>query len=707
MPNILGLSSFYHDSAAAIVVDGRLVAAAQEERFSRIKADASFPQQAIESCLEVANLAIDDIDAVAFYELPLLKFNRLIETFLADAPKGFVAFRAAMPSWLTSKLRVADAVNGLFEHAPRPAFHCCPHHLSHAASAFYPSPFQTAAVLTIDGVGEWATASIARGSGSRLEPLVEQRFPHSLGLLYSAITAYCGFEINTGEYKLMGLAATGQPRWKDSLLQEIIRLAPDGSIELEQSYFDYCHGLNMTSPRFHRYVGAGPRAADEPLGELHRDLASSVQAITELAIRRMAAHACKMTGERNLCLAGGVALNCVAVGSLLDEGVVDRVWVQPAAGDAGGAVGAACWLSHHVYDVPRTCTASDGFNGAFLGPRFDLHSVERVIQNRGLVYRKLDDASICKETASLLAEGAVVGWFQGEMEFGPRALGHRSILADPRVAAMKDRVNQKIKHRETFRPFAPAVLASHVSRYFAMANADIDWPYMTRTAKVLLPETIPAVTHVDGTARLQTVDPRRNAHFANLLQAFHERTGVAVLLNTSFNDRDEPIVCTPDDAIAAFESTNLDALVLENFLILKQAVPVQPKAASAREPWSTATCLAALWRLQHRATYPLRLAGSTLALALVFYFVLTPIGMIRRLAGYRLLQQTGWLPFTYPATARPAASSPQLKSWWRELIQFLRDEKQWWLIPIAMSLAIVAVAASVGGSVAPWIYTLW
>lgn len=709
MAKILGLSGFYHDSAAAVVVDGQVIAAAQEERFSRIKADASFPENAAAACLQIADLSLDDIDAVAFYELPLLKFERLIETFLAGAPKGFRPFRAAMPSWLTTKLRVRDPIHRLFKDAQPPAIHYCPHHLSHAASAFYPSPFESAAVLTIDGVGEWATASIAHGIGNRLEPLVEQRFPHSLGMLYSAVTHYCGFEINSGEYKLMGLAAAGQRRWVDAMLRDIVRLADDGSIELDQSYFDYCHGMQMTSSRFHRYFGRPPRAAGQPLSDLDCDLASSVQAITELAVTRMAEHACKLTGERKLCLAGGVALNCVAVGRLLEHGTLEDAWVQPAAGDAGGAVGAALWLSYGRFNLDRTCTPGDQFRGAFLGPRFDTQAVRSALQRAALVYRQLpDDASICTETAKLLANGSVVGWFQGEMEFGPRALGHRSILADPRDASMKHRVNQLIKHREPFRPFAPAVLQSAASAFFQTGGKPVDQPYMTRTFGVAQPETIPAVTHLDGTARLQTVDPARNPLFASLIQAFDRLTGVPVLLNTSFNDRDEPIVCSPEDAIAAFLSTNLDALVIENCLVLKQPMPVAqcPRASSAS--FSAARCLATAIHLRDRLTYPVRWAGSILTLAIVYYLVLSPIALGRRWRGDRVLHQVGWLPFTFPSKPGPGQTQQQQQtSWWRELVQFLREEKKWWLIPIALSLAVVAIAASVGGSVAPWIYTIW
>jgi len=755
MPTILGLSGFYHDSAAAIVVGGRVVAAVQEERCTRIKADAAFPENAIRSCLEIAGLAAGDL-SIGFFEVPSLKFDRLIETHFAGAPKGFSAFRAAMPSWLSTKLRLRDQVTRFFGSNDAPELYFGLHHQSHAASAFYPSPFESAAILTIDGVGEWATASIFHGQGNRLKPLVEQRFPHSLGLLYSAVTSYCGFEMNTGEYKLMGLAAEGKPRYFDRLTSDIVHVVDDGSVQLDQRFFDYCHGLRMTSPRFHRYFGREPRKRDESISNLDRDLAASVQAITELSMSRMAKHARGLTGEAKLCLAGGVALNCVAVGKLVADDVVDDVWVQPAAGDAGGAVGVALWLAHERFNVERKCVPSDSFSGAFLGPRFNELQVQQAIEAIGVVARHFDDdASLCQEVANLISNGGTVGWFQGAMEFGPRALGHRSILADPRDSAMKDRLNNLVKHRESFRPFAPAVLREFAASYFATGDR-VDHAYMTRTFRVLQPDLIPAVTHLDGTARIQTVDRERNPKFTTLLNSFHALTGIPVLLNTICNDCDEPIVCSPEDAIRCFFSTNLDAVVIENFLIHKQSSQglrlSGPKPSVLATPrWFTlslacqalvagfiidwrfgrgtaiatagsllavaSTCAISpsvknlVWTRSTRFTHAIGCIASGIVLAAVFYLAVTPIGLWRRLCGHRPLDQsgnqTGWLPFTMPSAASLAAGDVRQLPWWLELVEFLRHEKKWWMIPIVLSLALIAVAASVGGSVAPWIYAIW
>lgn len=767
MPNIVGLSALYHDSAAAVIVDGRIVAAAQEERFTRLKADASFPHFALQACLDQSGLTPSDIDAVGFYEIPGLKFERLIDTFLAGAPRGFQPFLAAIPSWLSTKLQVRQGIRQKWFSGHDVPIHFCPHHLSHAASAFYPSPFESAAVLTIDGVGEWATASIMHGQGSRLRPIVEQRFPHSLGLLYSAITSYCGFEMNSGEYKLMGLAAYGVPRFVEILLRDVVRLEGDGSIHLDQEYFDYCFGMRMTSSRFHQLVGRKPRRPEETIGELDCDLAASVQAITEMAMTRMASHACRLTGERTLCLAGGVALNCVAVAKLIEENIVDHVWVQPASGDAGGAVGVGLWLAHQKFGSPRNLASSSGspqasndfFRGAFLGPSFSPIRVEQTIKDSGLDYTDLkNDDALCHEVARLISMNAIVGWFQGAMEFGPRALGHRSILADPRDAQMKDRVNRAIKHRDPFRPFAPAVLERLAAEYFAI-QMSAAYPYMTQTCRVLRPDILPAVTHVDGTARIQTVDPVRNPKFNLLIEAFYKLTGVPVLLNTSFNDRDEPIVCTPEDALACFISTNLDAVVLDNFLILKQPLSTSTaknKAARvddgdagprwfaaiiAMQGWLLAAFLwssigapggivfiagflvigivyyrslalrVIAWRWMNLLTYPIRWGLSTFVLAFVYFFVLTPIGSVRRLFGYRPLEAKGWSPFTVPVSMQSnglvEAKEDVSDLWWLELLQFLQQEKKWWLMPIAVSLIAIAVAASVGGTVAPWIYALW
>ncbi len=760
MATILGLSSFYHDSAAALIRDGLVVAAAQEERFTRQKADPSFPCQSISNCLETAGISHSDIDAVAFYEIPSLKFDRLIETFMAGAPRGFNAFRAAMPNWLSTKLRVRDHVEKQVGKKLASRLHYCPHHLSHAASAFYPSPFDTAAILTIDGVGEWATATIMQGSGRQLQPLVEQRFPHSLGLLYSAVTTYCGFEINTGEFKLMGLAAEGRPRWVERLMNTVVHIAADGSIRLNQRYFNYCYGFRMTAPAFHELFGRKPRQASEPIEELHCDLAASVQAITEMSITLMAKHAIELTGQRKLCLAGGVALNCVAVGRVMECGMLDDIWVQPAAGDAGGAVGAALWLSHSQYQVDRTTSSQDSFRGAFLGPTFNEVEAGEAILQRGLQSQRYeDDDSLCKRIAAMLADGKVVGWMQGAMEFGPRALGHRSILADPRDPGMKDHVNHLIKHRESFRPFAPSVLKGRFDEFFtAQAGQTLDYPYMTQAFRVAQPLLIPAVTHCDGTARVQTVDRARNPKFARLLEAFDAITGIPVLLNTSFNDRDEPIVCTPRDAVSCFLSTDIDVLVIGNHVVCKPTgevtIPMTDRVEKASiEPrwlpaslfvqalagaalltwqvdgwlgvlWAVAMTLIAIFYLTWRparpmiwhgvqwSTYPLRWLAAVICLGTVYFGLLTPIGWYRKRRGHRPLDQAGWLPFTSGAALAMRLEDQQTIDygslpWWRELLSFLREEKKWWLVPIAVSLAVIAFAATVGGAVAPWIYTLW
>ncbi len=714
MPVTLGLSSFYHDSAAAIVVDGQVVAAVQEERCSRIKADASFPQRAIDECLSIAGVTVGQVDHVAFYEIPALKFDRLIETFLAAAPRGFGTFRAAMPSWLATKLKVRDHVRRQLGPRLAQGMKYCPHHLAHAASAFYPSPYDEAAILTIDGVGEWATAGIFHGCGRNIKPLAEQRFPHSLGLLYSAVTTYCGFEINSGEYKLMGLAASGQPRLAAAMLNEMVRIGEDGSVRLDQSYFDYCHGWRMTSAKFDRFFGRAARRVNDPIDELDRDLAASVQAITELAMAKMTRYSLQQTGTRRLCLAGGVALNCVAVGRLVSDGVVDELWVQPAAGDAGGAVGAALWLAHEHLQIARSSHVNDSFRGGFLGTSYNDSEIQSAIARSGLASRVVQcDVELCDQVAKRLASGAIVGWFQGAMEFGPRALGHRSILADPRDAEMRDRVNAVIKHRESFRPFAPAVLRERLADFFAVdGRAQVDLPYMTTTVTVTKPDLIPAVTHVDGSARVQTVDRDRNPLFAMLIESFGRRTGVPVLLNTSFNDRDEPIVCTPDDALACFLATGLDLLVIGKCVLEKphnsELSAPQPVPAQSTELQSTLTQFSqSVWTFSQRLAWPLRWLGSLVSLGLVYFLLITPIGCWRRLRGHRPLDQVGWLPFTAPQQPVNTGESEFEMRWWVELLLFLREEKKWWLLPIAASLLVVTVAASFGGTVAPWIYAIW
>ncbi len=589
---VLGLSALYHDSAAALIDGGRIVAAAQEERFTRKKHDARLPRAAIASCLDIAGLKLADVDLVAFYEKPFVKFERLLETYAALAPSGFTSFRQAMPVWIKEKLFQKDLLlKELKSFAPdenwaeRLVF--SEHHLSHAASAFFPSPFEEAAVLTMDGVGEWTTTSLAIGKGSALEIQREIHFPHSLGLLYSAFTYYTGFKVNSGEYKVMGLAPYGEPKFAQLILDHLIDLKPDGTFRLDQSYFDYCTGLTMTNRRFNALFGGPPRKADEPLTQRHMDLAASVQAVTEEAVLRLARGIRAETGLRNLCLAGGVALNCVANGKILREGVFDEIWVQPAAGDAGGALGAALATYHLHAKQPRAArTGRDDMKGALLGNAFDDAEIETQLAAAGARFEKLTETQVIEQTATALATNAAVGWFQGRMEFGPRALGARSILGNPADPEMQRTLNLKVKFRESFRPFAPAVLREDVAEWFEL---DCDSPYMLLVAgvradkrravndagkfgldKLNMPRSsIPAVTHVDYSARVQTVTADVNPRFHALLARFKALTGVPVLVNTSFNVRGEPIVGTPADAFRCFMATELDLLVVGNFILRK------------------------------------------------------------------------------------------------------------------------------------------
>ena len=591
---ILGLSAYYHDSAAALLKDGEIVAAAQEERFSRKKHDARFPVNALNYCLAEAGISLAEVDRVAFYDKPFLKFERLLETYLAFAPRGFKSFRMAIPLWLREKLFQKDLLaKELKKLAPevnwldRLLF--SEHHLSHAASAFFPSPFDEALVLTMDGVGEWATTSAAIGRGNGLEIFKEIHFPHSLGLLYSAFTYYLGFKVNSGEYKVMGLAPYGEPKYMQTILDHLIDLKPDGSYRLDQSYFDYSTGLTMTNARFSALFGAPPRQPDDPLTQREMDLAASVQAVTEEAVLRMTRALREETGIENLCLAGGVALNCVANGKVLRDGAFKRVWVQPAAGDAGGALGAALAVHHLTLDQPRPAsTGSDRMRGAYLGPVFEQADIEARLTAAGARFKLLADTELIETAAGLLASENVVGWFQGRMEFGPRALGGRSILGDPRAPQMQSVLNLKIKYRESFRPFAPSVLREHVADWFEL---DEDSPYMLMVAdvaksrrigataqeaglfgieKLKVPRsTIPAVTHVDYSARIQTVHASTNPRYHALISSFHAKTGCPVLINTSFNVRGEPIVCTPEDAYRCLMGTEMDALVIGNCILMK------------------------------------------------------------------------------------------------------------------------------------------
>ena len=590
----LGLSAYYHDSAACLLKDGEIVAAAQEERFSRKKHDARFPIHALNYCLAEAGIALAQVDHVAFYDKPFLKFERLLETYHAFAPRGFTSFRMAMPLWLREKLFQKDLLAKELKNL-EPGVNWLDrllfseHHLSHAASAFFPSPFDEALVLTMDGVGEWTTTSAAIGRGNSLEIFKEIHFPHSLGLLYSAFTYYLGFKVNSGEYKVMGLAPYGEPKYAQTILDHLVDLKPDGSYRLDQSYFDYCTGLTMTNAKFDALFGAPPRKPEDPLTQREMDLAASVQAVTEEAVLRITRALRAETGLENLCLAGGVALNCVANGKVLRDGAFKRVWVQPAAGDAGGALGAAL-AAHHLYrDQPRPPrSGQDSMQGSYLGPQFAQADIEARLTAAGAKFSVLPDAELIERTASLLASENVIGWFQGRMEFGPRALGGRSILGDPRSTKMQSVLNLKIKYRESFRPFAPSVLREHVAEWFEL---DQDSPYMLMVADVALKHrldatsadndlfgieklkvprsTIPAVTHVDYSARIQTVHADTNPRYHALISSFHEKTGCPVLINTSFNVRGEPIVCTPEDAFRCLMGTEMDTLVIGNCVLMK------------------------------------------------------------------------------------------------------------------------------------------
>src|SRR6516225_7229864 len=591
---VLGISAFYHDSAAALVEDGRIVAAAQEERFTRKKHDSSFPKNAIAYCLEEAGAELDDLDHAVFYDKPFLKFERLLETYLAFAPRGFSSFRIAMPLWLKEKLFQKSLLKGELKKfaqsfdVNRLLF--CEHHLSHAASAFYPSPFEDAAVLTMDGVGEWATTSAAMGSGKNLEVFQEIHFPHSLGLLYSAFTYYTGFKVNSGEYKVMGLAPYGEPKYVQTILDHILDLRLDGTFRVNQDFFNYCTGLTMTNGRFDALFGHSVRQPDQLLTPFHMDIAASIQAVTEEIMLRLARSTRAETGMKNLCLAGGVALNCVANGKILAEGIYENIWVQPAAGDAGGSVGAAlaAYHLHQRRDRVLETNEIDGMQGAYLGPAYDQQQVESELAAAGAKFTTFSDQDVIDRTAKSLSAGKAVGWMQGRMEFGPRALGNRSILGDPRSPTMQKMLNLKVKYRESFRPFAPSVLREDVADWFELDGAS---PYMLLVAgvrkerrramtheeqslfgidKLNVPRSdIPAVTHVDYSARVQTVHQETNPRYHALLSRFKALTRCPVLVNTSFNVRGEPIVCTANDAFRCFMGTEIEYLVVGNCFIEK------------------------------------------------------------------------------------------------------------------------------------------
>ncbi|RPI27152.1 MAG: hypothetical protein EHM61_09450 [Acidobacteria bacterium] len=600
---ILGISAFYHDSAAALVHDGRIIAAAQEERFSRIKHDPGYPTQAVDYCLRAAGIDAGKLDYVVFYEKPLQKFDRLLETYLAFAPRGFSSFSQAIPRYLKQKLYLRKALRDRIGAGYRGPLVFTEHHESHAASAFFPSPFEEAAILTVDAVGEWATASIGVGRGERIEILKEMRFPHSVGLLYSAFTYFCGFKVNSGEYKLMGLAPYGEPKYRDLILSKIVQVYEDGSIWLDSSYFNYAVGLTMTSKKFHRLFGQEPRKPESPLTQLHMDLAASIQSVIDEILLRMATCARRLTGCANLCLAGGVALNCVANGKLQRSRLFENIWIQPAAGDAGASVGAALFVWHQLLEKKRKPEKEDSQAGSLLGPDFSSREIAMFLEAGKIPHRRFErEEELLSTVSRLLCEGKIVGWFQDRLEFGPRALGARSILGDPRCGEMQSRMNLKIKYRESFRPFAPAVLEEKAQDYFEI---DCPSPYMLLVAPVredhrrqlrdtekqlltdpdlrrrvnLIRSDIPAVTHLDYSARLQTVSAARNRRFHALLTRFCADTGCPVLVNTSFNIRGEPIVCTPADAHHCFLNTEMDALVLGDFLVEKDQLRTVPGKA--------------------------------------------------------------------------------------------------------------------------------
>jgi len=593
---ILGISAFYHDSAACLLKDGEIIAAVQEERFTRKKHDAGFPHHAIQYCLKEARISADKVDNVVFYEKPFVKFERLLETYLAYAPKGFTSFTKAMPVWIKDKLfqksalikKLKSTLSDDINWNERLLF--SEHHLSHAASAFYPSPFERAAVLTLDGVGEWTTTSLAVGNGKDLKVVKEIHFPHSLGLLYSAFTYYTGFKVNSGEYKVMGLAPYGEPRYADLIREKLITVAEDGSFQLNMSYFDYATGLTMTNKKFDALFGGPPRTSESELTQREMDLAASIQKVTEDIVVQLAKGIAKETGERNLCLAGGVALNCVANGILLREKIFDNIWVQPAAGDAGGALGAALssWYLHHKRER-IVSSERDSMKGSYLGPKFSEQEIELELSACGAVFKKLSENELLENVAEALADEKAVGWMQGRMEFGPRALGGRSIIADPRSSIMQKQLNLKVKYRESFRPFAPSVLREDLGQWFEHYT---DSPYMLLVADVqkdkrramtseeeglfgieklnITRSSVPAITHVDYSARIQTVHADTNPRYHAVISKFKEKTGCSLVINTSFNVRGEPIVCTPTDAFKCFMGTELDILAVGNYLLIKE-----------------------------------------------------------------------------------------------------------------------------------------
>jgi len=600
---ILGISAFYHDSAACLVKNGEIIAAVQEERFTRKKHDASFPHHSITYCIEEAGISASDISYIVFYEKPFIKFERLLETYLAFAPKGFLSFVKAIPLWIKDKLfqksslilELNKTLGDNLNWGERLLF--SEHHLSHAASAFYPSPFENAAVLTLDGVGEWTTTSLAIGKGKELEVIKEIHFPHSLGLLYSAFTYYTGFKVNSGEYKVMGLAPYGEPKYADLIKEKLIKISDDGSFQLDMSYFNFATGLTMTNKKFDSLFDAPPRQSESEITQREMDLAASIQKVTEEVVIKLARNIAKSTGEKNLCLAGGVALNCVANGILLREEIFENIWIQPAAGDAGGALGGALLIWYLNFAKDRKASLqNDSMKGAYLGPEFSDDEIEQSLKDCGAIYHNLSEDNLIENIATLLSQEKAIGWMQGRMEFGPRALGGRSIIADPRSPLMQKQLNLKVKYRESFRPFAPSILYEHVGEWF---KHDSSSPYMLLVADVkedkrcaitreenaqfgvkklnVLRSSIPAITHVDYSARIQTVHSNTNPKYHSLISKFFEKTGCPIVVNTSFNVRGEPIVCSPKDAFKCFMSTGMDALAVGNYLLIKEEQDVSQK----------------------------------------------------------------------------------------------------------------------------------
>ena len=684
MSVILGLSAFYHDSAAALLVDGKLVAAAQEERFTRRKHDDRFPHQALSYCLDKAGINASEIDHVGFYEKPFLKFERLLETYLTVSPVGIKQFYRSIPQWLGKKLHVPSKIRRALDGNYDSRIVFTEHHQSHAASAFFPSPFEQAAIFTVDGVGEWASSSIGVGDKNKISLLYQQNFPHSLGLLYAAFTAYCGFRVNSGEYKVMGLAPYGEPRFADLIIERVIDLKEDGSFRLDMSYFDYCHANRMTSKKFDQLFGIGPRVPESEITQFYKDIAASIQKVAEEIILRCANNIHKITGQKNLCMAGGVALNCVANGRILKETPFENVWVQPASNDSGGALGVAYYIWHQLLEKDRVVDICDSMNGSLLGPSFSSRECSLALDGAGAVYDRIEnDNDRSKWIAEELSEGRVVGLFQGAMEFGPRALGGRSIMGDPRLSGMQSLINQKVKFRESFRPFAPAILKEHVDEFFDFEK-DQESPYMLLVTRSLK-DNLPAITHVDGSSRVQTVTKQRNGFFSDIIRAFKDKTQCPTLINTSFNVRGEPIVCTPLDAWRCFMLTDIDALVVEDLVLKKENQTIDRPKSNTQKEKKTPTHLELKWfgillmpffialyfllslkfdspkigysllgvggtmslfylalpkyrsliyRLWVGLFYPIGWIVSHLVMTLLYYVVFTPVGLLMRATGH-------------------------------------------------------------------------